>query len=484
MPRRREETPDSTDSPRFKDLRLNVITTGGAIEGFVPFDVEDLSKRLKLFKRCAVVGAGSNFAEIGEPTQDLEQRSKKEKEKNKEKQVRIASGKNPRKVEGTGYFFRKQITLLIRTDNKDYKAKVFQTGTVSIPGVVNEDLRDGIEVMEEVIKYMSNFQPGPLSIKYIRPIMLKFSVKLSGINAIDSIRLYSFLRSIKRFKPMYHTLESDRVFSHLSKDGIMSNYAVPANVVIMVCSLDSNKGVIDLKVNGIKPLGYSKPEEITLTISRTGDITISNAIGSQDINDRIIPWISDIFEANHFFQYNKVDYVKSSKSADLITIDDYLDCINMIKDEESEMGCDEDSPYADQTLSELRHSMPWRLKNENLIYCGRLLENYEEERFSSECASRLHEMVIYSSDDEHIDTESSDDEEIMGGGKSRKKETKHTKEENTGKKKERKKRVKKKKVKEKKVKEKKVKEKNKKNGKSGKTKKVKEKKKSKKSPKK
>lgn len=136
---------DADTMIHFTEYKLSTITVDAFLTN-VEFHEEDMVQWATPNKR--VIRVCSNFGEViyDKYTPPLPKvksnRGRKKKEKPKKK----------RQIQGSGKYMNSQATfevLSINIPNKIYKIKIFRNGRIQIPGVINDNLDDAIDVIEQ-----------------------------------------------------------------------------------------------------------------------------------------------------------------------------------------------------------------------------------------------------------------------------------------------------------------------------------------------
>jgi hypothetical protein len=196
------------------DLNLSTITIDAKISN-IQFKEYELIHELELNEN--IIKIASNGKERGDPA--IEKIS--DLYTILTTKVKSNRGRKPKpKPKKRVPYFRSQISFSLLKNEKIYYVKLFVNGSMQIPAIKNEDLSDGKELLDDFIKYISNYdnvkedKEKNIELLYLVSIMrnyitqLKFSIPNKNIvYKLDLISLYKILSDEKLDVKKYFTFE-------------------------------------------------------------------------------------------------------------------------------------------------------------------------------------------------------------------------------------------------------------------------------------
>jgi hypothetical protein len=227
----------------FTPLEISTCSVDGHISG-LKFDVEGIIDMLSCTGN--ITNIDCNYGHLTNP--DFPEPVKvKKSNRGRKKKERV---KKQRKIQGDGSCFNSQITFsVIGTHNrkipllkgntrdyivkklddetesitKKYKIKIFCNGSVTIPGILTEDMSDVKGPLEEVRKYLSTVMLTDFPLDYLRPDMKNYKFKTLG-SSIDIRKLCSYFSS--KFTSLINTSFSD-IVEYLSNPAFVDHDQSP-----------------------------------------------------------------------------------------------------------------------------------------------------------------------------------------------------------------------------------------------------------------
>ena len=115
--------------------------------------------------------------------------------------------KNKRKVNGNGRYLNSQITFVVKhsISGVNYKIKLFRNGVFQVPGVKEPSMRDLLEPVEILRKYLEDNFMVEIKIIHFNAVMRNYKVKLLNTDMrVDLVYLehiINFYKNYKIFKP-------------------------------------------------------------------------------------------------------------------------------------------------------------------------------------------------------------------------------------------------------------------------------------------
>jgi len=254
----------------------STLTAQGKLTNAQFMDVDDILYQVYPTGRINKIIC--NFGDINNPT--WVDTPIKVKTTNRGRKKKVKENKNNRQNRGNGNCFSSQCSMYIQSDvlpTKQYKVKIFKTGTFEVPGGLEPSMRDIYSAMVPIEDALSEMFQEEVKIDNLHSLMRNYKFRI--IDESKKLRLkniYSVLRNIKENQKLHPVEDAREVISDVK-------YVV-----------ERYQGLI---IKFKTPIMDKPNKKTTIKLFASGKINIDGAI-SEESAQYYYEWVDRFFVEN------------------------------------------------------------------------------------------------------------------------------------------------------------------------------------------